>query len=159
MTKTNPDGTKPKFPWEKATKGSFRAGLWGAMTGGGSGSVTGSPAKAAIFAAIGFVGGAGAHFHGEIVKHREDDPLPVFDDSTTLLFDTVMMIICMLLFVLPAMQLDHSLRLTEALPGYFGFAALFLSCFLIPVTRGLICNLGLASDPGDQPVHQDRTPA
>jgi hypothetical protein len=143
----NPDGRKPKFPWKKASKGAFRAGCWGAATGAGSGSVTGSPTKTVIFGVIGFVGGAGAHFHGEIVKHREDDPLPVFDDATTFLFDTVMMIVCLLLFVFPAMQLDRTVWPGEALPGYFGFAALFISCFLIPVMRGLICNLGLAREP------------
>jgi hypothetical protein len=150
MTHKDPNAPKPKFPWKKALKGSWRAGVWGAVTGGGSGSVTGSATKAAMFAGIGFVGGAGAHFHGEVVKHREDDPLPVFDDATTFLFDTVMMIVCLLLFVVPAMHLEHSLWPNEALPGYFGFAALFLSCFLIPVTRGLICNLGLAREPRDE---------
>jgi hypothetical protein len=80
---------------------------------------------------------------GEYVKHRADDPSPVFDGPTTFLFDVTGYIVCLLLFVVPALGLDHALRPHAVLPGLFGFAAMFLSAFLMPVLRGLLINLGV----------------
>jgi hypothetical protein len=92
------------------------------------------------------VGSTVSSFTGEYVKHRADDPSPVFDGPTTLLFDLTGYIICLLLFFVPAISLDHALRPDAALPSPFGFAALFLSAFLMPVLRGLLINLGLVRD-------------
>jgi hypothetical protein len=147
---------KPPFPWRKKLKEAGRNGLWWGGVGGAGAAVTvPEPFTILISAAIGFVGGTAAYFDGAYAAHRNDDPLPVFDRSTAFLFDTVLTILCLLFFVFPALYLDHTLRPNSflpgmrSLPGWFGFAAMFLSAFLIPVVRGLICNLGLAREADD----------
>ena len=147
------DGFRPPFPWRRAAAGAVTVGIG---TSGTAASCTAAtfpdPATIATVAAIGFVGGTASNFCGEVVKHYFDDPAPLFDGRTRLLFDTVGYVISLMLFVVPALALDHALRPAAPLPGYFGFAALFLSTFLMPVLRGLLINLGLVreEDPRDR---------
>jgi hypothetical protein len=147
----NPDGPKPPFRWGRTLKSSAALGSGAAGTAAATAAYTsGDPITVAVAAAIGFVGATTTNFAGEYMKHRADDPSPVFDGPTTLLFDTAGYIICLLLFVVPALGLDHALRPGASLPGLFGFAALFLSAFLMPVLRGLLINLGVARNADDR---------
>jgi len=111
---------------------------------------------------IGFAVGAFAYLDSAYVAHRNDEPLAVFDRQTVFLFDTVLTLLFIMLFVLPALSLDHALRPSSLLPGFahlpgwFGFASMGMSAFLIPAIRALICNFGLArelepNEPYDRP--------
>ena len=108
------------------------------------------PTTIATLAAVAFAGGAAFGLAGEYMNHRADDPAPVFNGPTTLLFDTAGMVLSFLLFVVPALRLDLALRPDDPLPGLFGFMALFLSVFLVTILRGLLCNLGLAREEEDE---------
>jgi len=85
-------------------------------------------------------------YAGEYISHRLDDPTPVFDRRTTILFHVTGLLLCFLLFVVPALQLDHAIRESGPLPGLFGYFAFLLSVFLVTILRGLLCNLGLARE-------------
>jgi hypothetical protein len=123
----------------------MRNGLWWGATGaGGTAVTTASHSAIALAGGIGLVGGAFAYFDAAWVAYRNDEPR--FDSQTTFLFDTAATIVCILLFVVPAMRLDFEIKPNAPLPGLFGYAAMFLSAFLIPVTRGLLCNLGLVRE-------------
>lgn len=138
---------RPPFPWRRAIAGALTVGVGsGATTAGCAACTVPEPFTIATVGAIGFAGATLSNFGGEVVKHFADDPSPLFDGRTRFLFDTTGYVICLLLFVVPALALDHALRPAAPLPGYFGFAALFLSAFLMPVLRGLLINLGLARE-------------
>jgi hypothetical protein len=157
MGRTNPGDPIKPFPFMKKLKEAARNGVWWGAAAGGTAAVTvPEPTVITISAAIGFVGGTISYLDSAWVAHRNDDPLPMFDKKTTFLFDLVLTILFLLLFVLPAIHLDYILRPNSllpglrSLPGWFGFAAIFLSAFLIPLIRGLICNLGLAREARDE---------
>ena len=138
---------RPPFRWGVALAAAAAAGVVNAATAAGAAAVTvPEPTIIALLGGIGFAGGTVSSLAGGYVKHLLDDPSPVFDGPTKILFDAVGYIVCLLLFVFPAFGLDHALRPAAALPGSFGFAALFLSTFLMPVVRGLLINLGFARD-------------
>jgi hypothetical protein len=141
----NPNAPAPAFPWFRALGRAANAGAWSGAAAGGAAAVNGSrPLAIATAAAFAFAGTAAATYNGEVMKHRLDDPSPVLDGPTAMLFDTAGMIIGLMLFFLPALQLDHALHPDWELPGAFGYAALFLTGFLLPVLRGLLINLGVA---------------
>lgn len=159
MTKTS--GPRPVFPLKKAIRNSANKGVTTGILAGGTkaaaflpvvGVFLGPAALVAIpvAAAVGFVGAAVVGFGGEIMNYMTDEPLPVFDSRTTLLFDTVGMIVCFMLFVIPALRLDLALSSSTSLPGAFGYMTLFLSAFLITILRGLLCNLGIARESDDR---------
>lgn len=147
MKRADPDKPPAPFAWGKAATGTLIMSVGGAATAAGSAAYTsGDSTTMAVVAGIAFAGTAAFGFLGEYIKHRADDPSPVFDGPTTLLFDLAGYIVCLLLFYIPALGLDHAVRPAAALPGLFGFAALFLSALLLPVLRGLLINLGLVRD-------------
>jgi hypothetical protein len=144
---------KPPFRWSRTSKRSVAVGAGNAATAAAAAAASGAdPIAICVAAGIGFVGGGATDFVGEYMKHRADDPSPVVDGPTTLLFDVSGYIICLLLFFVPALALDHALHPASPLPGFFGFAALFLSVFLMPVLRGLLINLGLVGRARDERV-------
>ena len=146
-------------PWSakrrsRILKRAGRAGLETAILSGATAAVTAEPLTTTTIAAVGFIGGATILVAGECVNYWKDDPSPAFGDDTVFLFDTAGLIICFLLFVLPACALDLSLIDTEpgtgaALPGALGFLALFLSVFLVTILRGLLVNLGVVRHVDD----------
>jgi hypothetical protein len=147
-----PDAPPQPFRWFRVTGQAVSAGAWSGAAAASAAAASGAgPVVIGKMATIAFVGTAGSTFSGEFMKHRLDDPLPVFDGPTTLLFDMAGTVIALLLFFIPALQLDRVLHPDEALPGVFGFAALFLTAFLLPVLRGLLCNFGLVRVEEDQP--------
>jgi len=147
-------GERRPFKKLKTLREAMRNGMWWGATGAGGAAVTvPHPAVIVALGLIGFAGGTIAYFDGAWVAHRNDDP--IFDRPTTFLFDTVATIICLMLFVTPALRLDKVLRPGAALPGWCGFAAMFLSAFLIPTTRGLLCNLGLTRQSDDDALMRE----
>jgi uncharacterized membrane protein len=147
MPQTHPDAPPPPFPWKKAWRNSIVKGAECATLGGAATAVTApEPVTVAIVSAISFAGGVSFGMFGEYMNHKTDDPAPVFDARTTLLFDTVGMVVCFLLFVIPAIRLDHALGLSDPQGWRFFYMALFLSAFLVTILRGLMCNLGLARE-------------
>ncbi len=151
MTKS-PNALPALFPWLRAMSSAANAGAWAAAAAAGAAATNGvDQFNTALLAAIGFGGAAGSLLTGEFIKHRLDDPVPVFDGPTTLLFDTAGTVIGLLLFFIPALQLDRALHPNTPVPGAFGFAALFLTAFLLPVLRGLLCNLGLVQPEREEP--------
>jgi hypothetical protein len=155
VKRPNPDKPPAPFAWGKAATGTLVMSVGGAATAAGSAAYTsGDSATVAVVAGIAFIGTAAFGFLGEYVKHRADDPSPVFDGPTTLLFDLTGYIICLLLFYIPALGVDHAVRPAAALPGLFGFAALFLTALLLPVLRGLLINLGLVSSERESDLSQ-----
>ncbi len=148
-------------PWSiakagKTLRGAGRAGTNAAFLAGATAAPSGELISIATIAALGFAAGATANIAGVCINYWKDDPSPVFDDDTVFLFDMVGMIICFLLFVLPAYQLDLIVQpegiwpgALTPLPGYFGFLALFLSIFLVTILRGLLVNLGLVRSEDD----------
>ena len=148
-------------PWSKAKagktlRGAARAGAELGFGAGVTAAVTGEPTLIAATAALGFAGGAVWKIGGDCVNYWKDDPSPVFDADTVFLFEMVGMIICFLLFVLPAYRLDLIVQpegiwpgVLAPLPGYFGFLALFLSIFLVTILRGLLINLGIVRSEDD----------
>ena len=140
-------GARPRFPWGKAIR---NAGVKGADAGAKAGiaaSVTGEPTTILTIAGIAAGSAATGSFIGDIVNHFTDDPSPVFDTRTTILFDLVGMTVCFLLFVIPAMILDATVNPAgAALPGFYGILAFGFSAFLVSILRGLLINLGLVRE-------------
>lgn len=154
MSRKNQPGQPPQFLWGKALRNAAVKGTeTGAISAGTAAVTVPEPVTIATVGAVGFAGGALFALAGEFMNHWTDDPAPVFDFRTTLLFDTTGLVLSFLLFVIPALQLDHAMNPGAALPGWFGYMALFLSSFLVTVLRGLLCNLGLAREEDERKRH------
>ena len=88
-------------------------------------------------------------YAGEYANHKLDDPSPVFDGKTTALYNMTGLTLCFLLFVLPALSLDHMVTDGNARVGMLTHMALWLSVFVITISRGLLINLGLVRAEDD----------
>lgn len=97
-----------------------------------------------------FVCTASSTVAAEYVNHRLDDPSPVFDARTTTLYDLVGLTFGFLLFVIPAMQLEHALRPGQLVPGPMALLAFCLTAFGVTISRGLLVNLGLVRNSDDR---------
>ena len=141
---------RPPFPWGTALKNSIGKGVQAATLSCSTVAITiPEPLTIATVGSVQFTGATLFGLAGEYMNHRYDDPSPVFDRPTTLLFDTVGMVLGFLLLAVPAMQIDLALRPGAALPGPFGIFALCLCAFLVTVLRGLLVNLGLVRSERD----------
>jgi len=138
------DGPRPPFPWRSALKNSLGKGVQAATLSGATVTITfPEPVTVATVCGVQFAGATVFGLAGEYMNHRYDDPSPVFDRPTIVLFDIVGMVLGFLLLAVPAMQLDLALRPGAALPGPLAIFALCLCAFLITVLRGLLVNLRL----------------
>lgn len=106
----------------------------------------------AMLAASGIyaVGTASIAVLGEYINYKFDDPSPVFEARTTILFDLVGLSFGFLLFVIPAMQLDLALRPGAPVPGYMALLAFCVTAFGVTVLRGLLVNLGIVRNTDDR---------
>lgn len=94
-------------------------------------------------------------FAGEYVIHKLDDP--VFDTRTTILFDLTGLTFGLLLFVIPALQLEATIRPGIHLPGALTLLVMGILSFAIVLLRGLLMNLGIVRD--GESAERDRLPS
>lgn len=153
----NKDGLPhPPFNWAKAGRTALvhgsGAGVLTVLAKLAAAGLVAEPVTATIMLTMGSiyaVGTASIAVAGEYINHKFDDPSPVFDARTTILFDLVGLSFGFLLFVIPAMQLDLALHPGGPVPGYVALLAFCVSAFAVVVLRGLLVNLGIVRNADD----------
>lgn len=158
MGQLDESGQLTRFPLWKASRNSFTSGVAAATTAGLMSAQGGDPVAASYVMAGAFGYTFVGSFVGEFTNHIYDDPHPVFDLGTTVLFNLVGMTVCFFFFVVPAMILGALITPGEfILPGFFGYVAYGLSGFFVAILRGLLINLRVVRDEAhsdiDKPDH------
>lgn len=155
MGRVDESGQSLSFSWGKAARNSISSGVAAVVTGGLVAAQNDDPVIISLVVSVTFGSTVVGTFVGEFTNSIYDDPHPVFDHRTTVLFNLVGMIVCFFVFVVPAMILGALVTPgTYLIPGFFGYVAFGLSGFFVAIVRGLLVNLGLVHDENGDDLYR-----